>query len=530
MDSSVTEDPGNFSIGWSVPLAIVIAAVLVIGAVFFDTLKDMVSTWSKFGYFYYGHCILVAPISAWLIWSKRRRLAQITPSPEYRVLSLMLPAGLAWLLAYLAEVAVAQQAALIACTILVVWLILGTRVVKTLAFPLGFLFFALPISTEGLLPFLMDFTANFTVFLVRISGFDAVQDGTSFMIGNHRWVVVELCSGNLYLTLIITAGVLFSYLTAKSWWRRLLLVGFTLTIPLISNLVRTYLIVLTFELDVPQLGPLKEHEIFAEVGFWLTVALLFLLGFLVRDPPAKKGESKTIVPVRPARQPARLPAGPFISAALTALAAVLIWPGLGYAIDRVESERIPVPRTALQELGGVAGWQGLIDLSKNSFGESKVPVEAKFHRLYGNGRQLVFLYVCQYRRLTQCMADVEHMQYVMARGDRDGKKSRPIHRRIHFGERTLEVIQNQIEEMQGSVLSWHWYRYGNRSTTNRALAQLTEVWSRLTGGREEVATIILSTEKVKDRAGGEQALQSFAESMLTGIEQALLKAHHQPTN
>ncbi|MCB1868708.1 MAG: exosortase, partial [Gammaproteobacteria bacterium] len=200
MDSSVTKDPGNFSIGWSVPLAIVIAAVLVIGAVFFDILKDMVSTWSKFGYFYYGHCILVAPISAWLIWSKRRRLAQITPSSEYRVLSLMLPAGLAWLLAYLAEVAVAQQAALIACTILVVWLILGTRVVKTLAFPLGFLFFALPISTEGLLPFLMDFTANFTVFLVRISGFDAVQDGTSFMIGNHRWVVVELCSGNLYLT------------------------------------------------------------------------------------------------------------------------------------------------------------------------------------------------------------------------------------------------------------------------------------------------------------------------------------------
>ncbi|MCB1904291.1 MAG: EpsI family protein, partial [Gammaproteobacteria bacterium] len=140
------------------------------------------------------------------------------------------------------------------------------------------------------------------------------------------------------------------------------------------------------------------------------------------------------------------------------------------------------------------------------------------------------LYVCQYRRLTQCMADVEHMQYVMARGDRDGKKSRPIHRRIRFGERTLEVIQTQIEEMQGSVLSWHWYRYGNRSNTNRALAQLTEVWSRLTGGSEEVATIILSTERVKDRAGGEQALQSFAESMLTGIEQALLKAHHQPTN
>ncbi|MCB1752630.1 MAG: exosortase [Gammaproteobacteria bacterium] len=525
MASSVTPDWGDFSYRWSLPAAIVVAVVLGMGVVFSDTLDVMVSTWSKYEYFYYGHCFLIVPISAWFIWSKRRQLARITPSPEYRVLGLILPAGFAWLLAYLAELPVAQQAALIACLILVVWLILGTRVAKTLAFPLGFLFFALPVSTESLLPFLMEFTADFTVFLVRISGFEVVQNGTSFLIGNHRWVVVELCSGNLYLALIITVGVLFSYLAATSWRRRLMLVGFTLTIPLISNVVRTYLIVLTFELDVPQLGPLKEHEIFAEVGFWLVVATLFLLGFLVRKPHKKNRESDNILPDRPVGKPVPQQAGSFITAGLTALTAVLIWPGLASAIDRVEPESSLIPRTALQNLGGVNGWQGFIDLSTDSFAETEVPVDAKFHRLYGNGRQLVFLYVCQYHRLTKCMSEMQHMQYVMTQANGDGKTGRPIHRRIRLGERTLEVVQDQIKDGQGSVLSWHWYRYGSRSNANRALAQLWEVWSRLSNGRQDVAMIILSTDRVKDRTRGEQVLQSFAESMLVEIEAAFVKSH-----
>lgn len=520
MAGSITPDCVHSPEGWLLPAAIAVVVALGIGVVFIDTLEVMVSTWSKYGFYYYGHGFLIFPISAWLIWNKRRQLALITPSPEYRALGLLLPAGFAWLLAYLAEVPVAQQAALIACLILTAWLMLGTQVAKTLAFPLGFLFFALPVDTEFLTPYLMEFTADFTVILLRIIGFEVVQNGTGFLVGGRSWIVEELCSGRLHLSVIVTAGILFSYLMAGSWRRRLLFVGFALIIPLISNVVRTSLIVLTVQLDVSFLGPLREHEIFAQKGFWVAVASLFLLAFLFRDPPDNAKKPDATYSDRPAGRLARQQVGPFVTAGLITLTAVLLWPGLAYTIDRIEPERNPIPRAALLALDGVAGWQGFIDLSTNSLVKDGIPAEAKFHRLYGNGQQLVFLYLCQYHQLTECMNDMQRMQYVMAGGNSDRKIIRPIHRRIRLGERTLEVIQNQMGGEMGTVLTWNMYRFVGRTNANRPLAQLWEVWSRLSN-TQDVTTIVLSTDRVKDRTTGEQVLQSFAEDMLPEIEAAL---------
>ncbi|MCB1873076.1 MAG: exosortase [Gammaproteobacteria bacterium] len=515
MAGPVTADGAASSAGWWLPATIVLAVALGTGVAFFETLEAMVSTWSKYGYFYYGHCFLVFPLSLWLIWDKRRQLARITPDPEYRVLALLLTAGSAWLLAYLADVPIAQQAALIACLVLAAWLMLGTQAARTLAFPLGFLFFALPVSTDALLPFLMQFTADATVMLLRISGFHVVQEGAGFLVEGRSWIVVELCSGNLYLAVIITAGILFSYLMAKGW-RRLLFMGCTLIIPLLSNVIRTYLIVVTVQLDVPQLGSLREHEIFAEFGFWLVVAGLFLLGFLFRDPPQNNGESAPL-----SDTPVQMQAGAFIAAGLTALSAVLLWPGIAYAIERMQPEHSPLPRSALLAVDGAGGWRGLIDLTDNSPASSGIPVAAKFHRLYGREQRLVFLYLCRYRQLNHCAAEMQQLQQVMTPDGSVPQTSRPTHRRITLGERSLGVIQNQWHGRRGLVLSWTWYRYAGQSDAKRPLAQLWGFWSGLTQRGQDAMAIVLSTDQVENQAAGEQALLSFAESMLPKIEVVL---------
>ncbi len=75
MVHAVTPDR-MYSLGsWLLPTVIVVIVTLGMGAVFFDTLEVMVSTWSKYGYYYYGQCVLVFPISLWLIWDKRHQLA-----------------------------------------------------------------------------------------------------------------------------------------------------------------------------------------------------------------------------------------------------------------------------------------------------------------------------------------------------------------------------------------------------------------------------------------------------------------------
>jgi len=69
---------------------------------FHDTVRSMTVTWRSEPY-HYG--FLVAPIFIWLIWNKRHQLALLTPRPEFRALTLMLPAGALWLLAHLEQAA-----------------------------------------------------------------------------------------------------------------------------------------------------------------------------------------------------------------------------------------------------------------------------------------------------------------------------------------------------------------------------------------------------------------------------------------
>ncbi|MCB1831185.1 MAG: hypothetical protein KDI35_14070, partial [Gammaproteobacteria bacterium] len=55
----------------------------------------------------------------------------------------------------------------------------------------------------------------------------------------------------------------------------------------------------------------------------------------------------------------------------------------------------------------------------------------------------------------------------------------------------------------------------------RPLAQLWGFWSGLTQRGQDAMAIVLSTDQVENQAAGEQALLSFAESMLPKIEVVL---------
>ena len=59
---------------------------------------------------------------------------------------------------------------------LAVMAVLGTRVACALCIPLAFLFFAVPFG-EALVPPLMDWTADFTVAALRLTGMPVYREG-----------------------------------------------------------------------------------------------------------------------------------------------------------------------------------------------------------------------------------------------------------------------------------------------------------------------------------------------------------------
>src|SRR5258706_27980 len=144
---------------------------------------------------------------------------------------------------------------------------------------------------EGLIPPMMDWTADFTVRALQFSGIPVFREGLFFTIPSGNWSVVEGCSGVRYLIASLTVGVLFAYLSYRRTWKRLLFVTLSVIVPIIANGFRAYLIVMIAHLSDNRLAHGVDHFTYGSVFFGLVMLLLFWIGSSWRDPHATPTEA-----------------------------------------------------------------------------------------------------------------------------------------------------------------------------------------------------------------------------------------------
>ena len=268
--------------GWRSAVPIIAGAVLAILAIYADTAKSMIAIWRSSDTFAHGY--LIVPISLCLVWTKRREVALLAPRPDLAGFLLMAAVGVGWLAAEAAQVQVVAQYALVGMVAGAVLAVAGRRVAWTLAFPLAFLFLAVPFG-EAFLPRLMEWTADFTVAALRLSGIPVYREGTFFAIPSGVWSVVEACSGLRYLIASVTVGAVFAYLTYRTWWKRALFLALSVAVPIIGNFLRAYMIVMIGHLSSMKLAVGVDHLIYGWLFFGLVIGLLFWLGALWREAP-----------------------------------------------------------------------------------------------------------------------------------------------------------------------------------------------------------------------------------------------------
>ena len=261
-------------------LALLVLATLLL---YRDTAAAMVDIWSRSDTF--AHCFLVLPISAWLLWLRR---ADITAQPPEPMPWLLLPiagAGLLWLLADLARVNAVTQLMLVSLIVLLVPALVGWSATRTMLFPLGFLFFAVPIG-EFTTPWLMERTADFTVAALVATGIPVYREGMQFIIPSGSWSVVEACSGVRYLIASLMVGALFAYLNYRSMRRRWMFMGVALVVPILANWLRAYFIVLLAHYSGNELAVGADHLVYGWVFFGVVIVLMFMIGARWSEPDA----------------------------------------------------------------------------------------------------------------------------------------------------------------------------------------------------------------------------------------------------
>ena len=169
---------------WPRALGLLTVLLLAILGLYQHTATGMVAIWSRSDT--YAHGFVVPLISLWLIWRIRHSLAALNPQPAALAWLLMVGAAGLWLAGDLVAVNSVTQFALVALLVLAVPAVLGWQLARAMAFPLGFLFFAVPFG-DFMLPTFMDWTADFTVLALRATGIPVYREGLQFVIPSGNW-------------------------------------------------------------------------------------------------------------------------------------------------------------------------------------------------------------------------------------------------------------------------------------------------------------------------------------------------------
>ena len=333
---------------WALPAGLTLVVVFLMTAMFWPTFYSMAEVWERSETFAHGY--LIFPISAWLIWRMRDELALIQPRPDWRGLVLLTAAGAGWLLADAGSVNVVAQFAFIAMLIAAVWTLLGWAFVWAAFFPLMFLFFAVPVG-EFLIQPLMGVTADFTVSMLQATGIPVYREGMFFSIPSGDWSVVEGCSGLRYLIASITLGVLYAYLTYRSWQRRLLFSIAAIIVPVFANSGRAYMIVMIAHLSDMKLALGVDHYIYGWVFFGIVMLLLFWVGSFWREddqPQSGQPDKPVMLPVTAVVTPARS----MLGVAVLALLVAALWTAYARWLDAR-----PLPAVAALQVDPAGDWQ-----------------------------------------------------------------------------------------------------------------------------------------------------------------------------
>ncbi len=445
--------------------------------IYHETAWSMVYIWSRSDTF--AHGFLILPISLWLIWTRRELLDSVSSGPAVWVALLIIPLGLVWLLAWLVDVAVIQQMALVAMMITGVWAIMGHQLGRVLVFPLFFLFFAVPMG-EWLIPPMQEFTASSTVWMIEMTGIPIYREGLHFTLPSGSWEVVQACSGVRYIIASVTVGTLYAYLTYRSWTRRVLFVMVSAIVPVLANSVRAYMIVMLGHMSDMTIATGADHLVYGWVFFGLVIFVLFWLGAFFRED--------NLVPAatRPGKTGQQNNAG---AAYLTLLATLLIasWaPLLAYTALANSVSEAPVAITFPPSRGA---WQAAAKSGWHWSPPSRVSgQQSAFYERDGETLGLWLQYPDGVIDGTDVIGssalfDRWHSGWIVVMQDK-------VNVQGPGGE--LNVDEARLLSKNVELLVWSWYLMGDFSTSNDYRAKLQQAMARLGFGEPGAMRIIVA--------------------------------------
>ena len=229
----------------------------------------------------YSHGFLVPFLSAYLIWQRRDKLAEVVRKPSNWGVAIVLGSlGLLFLGSLGAELFLTRISMITMICGLIVYFS-GWRLLRSMAFPLAFLLFAIPIPAliYNEIVFPLQFIASrfATSCLEALNLFPIMREGNVLIMPGMRLEVVEACSGIRSLMSLLALAAGYGYLAEKSVPVRWFLFLAMVPLAIVSNGTRVMITALMTNYIGPQAAEGFMHEFSGWVIFVVATALFLAL-------------------------------------------------------------------------------------------------------------------------------------------------------------------------------------------------------------------------------------------------------------
>lgn len=238
----------------------------------------------------FAHGLLTPFVSLALIWSRREQFKQVPLKFSGFGLLILLVACFFWLGGKLFDVALLSHFGLVSAVQAIVIGALGPRAYRAILFPMLLLYFMVPFGYELVYP-LQVMTAGIVVQVLDIIGADYTSQGMLISLPSGLYEVAEACAGVKFLFTSFFTGVLLAHLVFENWRRRIVLVSFSIVLPVIANALRVLLILLIAELSDQKLAKGFDHLVYGWVFLSFVLLLLITTAYRFSDKPLSNGHA-----------------------------------------------------------------------------------------------------------------------------------------------------------------------------------------------------------------------------------------------
>jgi len=262
-------------------IGVVVALACLLGICFFGMFRWMVVRWDQPNS-YYSHGWLIPPISAVLLYLKRRQIAESCrhPRPCPWGLAIALPCLLLHLLGAAWRVHFFSGFAMLGVLVGLLLTLYGWEMVRLTLFPIAFLAFMVPLPEVLIekISFNMKLmAAGAATGALEVLGLAAVREGSYIHIPTGPVVVDDVCSGLKYLISLTAFGALYAYVSRVRGWMTLLLFSLAIPIAFLANVLRVILMVLVgYRWGVDATQKWYFHDFFGFALFVVAFLMLFM--------------------------------------------------------------------------------------------------------------------------------------------------------------------------------------------------------------------------------------------------------------